>query len=422
MQSALRLRGHDPVVYHAGMDDAERHAAQDRFMRDPSAVVVATNAFGMGIDKPDIRFVVHANIPRAVEAYYQEMGRAGRDGKPAHALLLFNHADVFTQERLIESNHPSEAVVADVWNVLQGSEVFARGQQALAAGVGASEFEVSAALRILEREGLIELHAPGAGTYGIKVLEAKAELHSRSAKALLEALRAEAGTAGTLSVPLRGLSARAGLPDKDLRRALSALERAKAISVRKPFAGRGIRALQRVPFHALDLSLERVRRQERRALLLLRRMTDYAYARACRRAFVLDYFGEDTRHLDCNGCDVCSGQRTRIELPRPRASAKAGGIYKSKERVAEGPMNDQAAEALRRFRRDLSRDLDLPPFILFTDKTLQALATALPLNREDFLSVKGTGATSWERFGPKVVEICKGARETASKAEAGSAG
>ena len=104
----------------------------------------------------------------------------------------------------------------------------------------------------------------------------------------------------------------------------------------------------------------------------------------------------------------------------PRASGKAGGIYKSKERVAEGPMNDQAAEALRRFRRDLSRDLDLPPFILFTDRTLQALATALPLNREDFLAVKGTGATSWERFGPKVVEICRGARETARKADPGS--
>ena len=417
MQAALRLRGHDPVLYHAGMDEGERHAAQDRFMSDPSAVVVATNAFGMGIDKPDIRFVIHANIPRAVEAYYQEVGRAGRDGKPAHALLLFNHADVFTQERLIESNHPSEAVIADVWNVLQTAEVFARGQEALAASVGASEFEISAALRILEREGLVELQAPGAGAYSIKVLAEKTDLHSRSAKSLLVALRAESGKSGSLSVSLRTLSGRSGLPEKDLRRALSALERAKAISVRKPFAGRGIRALKRVPFHALDLSLEKVRRQERRALLLLRRMTDYAYGKSCRRAFVLDYFGEDTGHLECNGCDVCSGVRTKIEPPPPpRASAKSGGIYKSKERVAEGPMNDQVAEALRRFRRELSRDLDVPPFILFNDKTLQALATALPLNREDFLAVKGTGATSWERFGPKVVEICRGARETARKA------
>src|SRR5262249_59403469 len=223
MQAALRLRGHDPVVYHAGMEEAERHAAQDRFMSDPSAVVVATNAFVMGIDKPDIRFVVHANIPRAVEAYYQEVGRAGRDGKPAHALLLFNHADVFTQERLIESNHPSEAVVADVWNVLQTAEVFARGQEALAAAGGAGEVGGAASARGLEREGLHEMQAPGAGAYAIRVLESKAPVQSRSAKALLELVRAEAGASKALSVELRALSARAGLGDKELRRALSAL-------------------------------------------------------------------------------------------------------------------------------------------------------------------------------------------------------
>ncbi|HSP20375.1 MAG TPA: HRDC domain-containing protein, partial [Myxococcaceae bacterium] len=269
----------------------------------------------------------------------------------------------------------------------------------------------------------LEVQAPGAGAYGIRVLDAKADVHARSARALLEALHAEAGE-GTLSIQLRALSARVGLEDKELRRALSALERAQAISVRKPFTGRAIRPLKKAPFHALDLSLEKVRRQERRALLLLRRMTDYAYAKTCRRAFVLDYFGEDTRALECNGCDVCSGPRTQVEAPAARTASRSssGGIYKSRERVAEGPMNDQAAEALRRFRRELSRDLEVPPFILFNDRTLQALATALPLSREDFLAVKGTGATSWERFGPKVVEICKGALEHARKGETGAAG
>ena len=412
MQAALQLRGQDPVLYHAGMDEADRRAAQEKFMSDPAAVAVATNAFGMGIDKSDIRVVIHANIPRAVEAYYQEVGRAGRDGKAAHALLLFNHADVFTQERLIESNHPSEAVVADLWGVLQGCDVFARGQEALAAAVGCSEFEISAALRILEREGLVELQAPGQGSHTFQVLgDVPAQLHSRSARAVLEALRTEAGPTGTLSMQLRVLGARLGLADKELRRALAALERARVLHVRRPFAGRGIRALQRAPFHALDLSLERVRRQEKRALLLLRRMTDYAYAKSFRRAFLLSYFGEDTETLACGGCDVCSGGRTTVPATPPPARRPSGdGVYKARDRVAQGPLDDHAAEALRRFRRELSRDLDIPPFILFTDRTLNALATALPLNREDFLAVKGTGPSSWERFGPQVVEICRGAR------------
>jgi ATP-dependent DNA helicase RecQ len=411
MQAALRLRGHDPVVYHAGMDEDERRRAQDRFMGDPQAVAVATNAFGMGIDKPDIRFVIHANIPRAVEAYYQEVGRAGRDGRPGHALLLFNHADVFTQERLIESNHPSEAVIADVWNALQGEEVFARGQQALASAVGASEFEVSAALRILEREGLVELQAAGQGAHGIRLLDvADLRLHSKSARVLLRQLGEQGGAGGSLSVRLDTLGSRLELSPKELRRALSALERAGAVRVRRPFAGRGIRALRRIPFHALDLSLEKVRRLERRSLLMLRRMTDYAYARTCRRSFLLSYFGEEVDGLQCGGCDVCSGQRTVLS-PLPASRSSGTGVYKAKGRASERAMDDHAAEALRRFRRDLSRDLDLPPFILFTDRTLQALATALPLTREDFLAVKGTGPTSWERFGPKVVEICRGARD-----------
>src|SRR5262249_42728224 len=158
-----------------------------------------------------------------------------RDGKPAHALLLFNHADVFTQERLIESNHPSEAVVGDLWGVLQECDVFARGQEALAAAVGCSEFEISAALRILEREGVVELQAPGQGAHTLKVLgDPTAQLHSRSARAVLEAIRVEAGPGGTLSIHLRVLGARLGLADKELRRALAALERARVLHVRRP--------------------------------------------------------------------------------------------------------------------------------------------------------------------------------------------
>src|SRR5205814_247263 len=103
----LRASEIDAVGYHAGMGDAERTAVQERFVRGEARVIVATNAFGMGVDKADIRFVAHFDVPRSLEAYYQEIGRAGRDGLGSHALLLFNFADVMMQRRMIEAGRPS---------------------------------------------------------------------------------------------------------------------------------------------------------------------------------------------------------------------------------------------------------------------------------------------------------------------------
>jgi ATP-dependent DNA helicase RecQ len=90
-------------AYHAGMDQRARHSSQERFIHNEGAVAIATNAFGMGINKPDTRFVLHYNLPGSLEAYYQEAGRAGRDGAPAHCLLLFGTRDVKTQEFFIKN-------------------------------------------------------------------------------------------------------------------------------------------------------------------------------------------------------------------------------------------------------------------------------------------------------------------------------
>ncbi len=411
MHAALKQRGHTPVLYHAGMEEDDRRRAQDAFMSSPNAVAIATNAFGMGIDKPDIRFVIHAHIPRAVEAYYQEIGRAGRDFGPAHALLLFNHADVFTQERMIEGNHPSEAVISDVWNALVAAGGFERGLQALAGAVGASEFEVSAALRILEREGLLERKDASEGAWRLRRLEAVPERLGKPARAVYEAVSSLARPGEVASVRLSALASRAGLELDAVRRALSALDKARLLEVRRPFAGRSIRPLQRVPFHTLGLSLERVRAQEQRSLLLLKRMTDYAYGRSCRRGFLLRYFGEELSQKRCSGCDVCHGRKTTLSAARLRPAGKSA-VYKQGAPPPDAAYSEHAALELRRFRREMSRDLEVPPFIVFNDKTLRALATALPENREDFLRVKGTGPTQWERFGPKVVEICATARRT----------
>src|SRR5438132_7068105 len=148
---ALRAHGMDARGYPAGMDDAERTEAQDRFLRGEVDVVVATNAFGMGVDKADIRFVAHFDVPRSIEAYYQEIGRAGRDGAPSLALLLFNYADVMLQKRMIEGSRPKEETVRKVWDAARGLGSGGAGQ--LAAVCGVHPADAQAALKLLESAG-----------------------------------------------------------------------------------------------------------------------------------------------------------------------------------------------------------------------------------------------------------------------------
>jgi ATP-dependent DNA helicase RecQ len=104
----LRAAGHDAVVYHAGLETPVRQRAQDRFQREDGVVAVATVAFGMGIDKPDVRFVAHADLPKSIEAYYQEIGRAGRDGLAADTLTLYGMDDIRLRRQQIEESQAGE--------------------------------------------------------------------------------------------------------------------------------------------------------------------------------------------------------------------------------------------------------------------------------------------------------------------------
>jgi len=152
--AGLRGAGVDALGYHAGMEDADRTSVQDRFLRGEAKVIVATNAFGMGVDKADIRFVAHFDAPRSLEAYYQEIGRAGRDGLESYALLLFNFADVMMQRRMIDAGRPSRDLVESAWEAARRLRQGSLDELARVCGVSASE--LSGAVRLLESAGHLD--------------------------------------------------------------------------------------------------------------------------------------------------------------------------------------------------------------------------------------------------------------------------
>jgi ATP-dependent DNA helicase RecQ len=169
----LAALGIPALSYHAALSPSRRSEVQNRFLDSPAPVVVATNAFGMGIDRPDVRLVVHFQLPGSLEAYYQEAGRAGRDGADARCLALFSRQDRGIHDRFVALAHPNPAALIRVHRQLRRSvdphEPVPAPLESLrkTLGGGAGEDEVLAALRVLERCGAVLLEEPGAlGAHG----------------------------------------------------------------------------------------------------------------------------------------------------------------------------------------------------------------------------------------------------------------
>jgi ATP-dependent DNA helicase RecQ len=165
------------AAYHGGMTDQERDRVQDSFISRKKDVAVATNAFGMGIDRSDVRFVAHFEVPGSVEAFYQEAGRAGRDGEAAWCELLWNFADTRTQEFFLEGVNPGPGVVRDLYHWLQASadeksEVF-RSLDEMRDELGVSNgMAVGNALSLLARTGYVQrFDVPGQRMRGTRLLQ-----------------------------------------------------------------------------------------------------------------------------------------------------------------------------------------------------------------------------------------------------------
>lgn len=249
--SRLQELGLSVATYHAGMSDGQRIKAQEDFMTGRKQMIVATNAFGMGIDKPDIRFVAHYQMPGSIEAYYQEIGRAGRDGLESTCLLLFNYADKNTHDFFIEGSYPNGTLVKAVYDALVATglkRIELTSSEIAKRAAEKNEMAVNSALYLLERAGHIERTSVGPN-------------------------RTEPAAKRTRSILM-----------------LEETHPSKLRTNQTDVARRG------------DL--------ERRKL---REMIEFCYTEYCYRAYILDYFGDRHHARQCGTCANCRPNRVQTE-------------------------------------------------------------------------------------------------------------
>ncbi len=345
----LRMQGIDADFYHAGLSSMERSQKQEDWIRNKIRVIVCTNAFGMGIDKPDVRVVVHMDVPDCLENYYQEAGRAGRDGKKSYAVLLYNQEDLLELRNNIESKYPSEEIIREVYRHLMNELQIPAGEGAgryfdfdLLGFIKKYRLESIAAissLKALEQDGLLG--------YSEQVFLSSKIQFTTSKDRLYEFEKTDSVLEPLIKTLLRTYEGIFDQPVAINEKYIASLLKKDAVSVigqLKILHNSAIIEyipqkdnpqifflMDRPPVADLHINMQKLNKRKELHIERVEKMISFVLSKDCRSKIIGEYFG-DAHIKDCGTCDNCL-KKKRSELSSDELAVIAEKI---KSQLAKG--------------------------------------------------------------------------------------